>query len=670
MDKNKAAQEIARLSRDIEEHNVRYYNQDNPVVSDKEYDELVKKLAALEEEFPNLRLPNSPTQRVGTKITAVLPVVQHKLKMLSLDNTYSLTELEEWKERVQKGLAGETPEYVVELKIDGVSASLTYESGQFVLGATRGDGTTGEDITHNLRTIRTVPLTLKPFKKQPLPSVVEVRGEIYIPKDDFMALNQERENKGEEVFANPRNAASGSVKLLDSRITAKRNLQCFIHSAGFWHDGAEIESHWKFLQLAKSWGFLVNEKNRLCKTFEEVKKYCQELQDIRDTLPYEVDGVVIKVNARAQQERLGFTQKGPRWAVAYKFPARQATTVVNKITVQVGRTGVLTPVAELEPVECAGVMISRATLHNFDEIARLGIKEGDRILLERAGDVIPKVVKVVASAMGRKSLSIPRICPECGGPIAKEKAEQVAYKCLNPTCPKQLERRLIHFASRTAMDIEGLGEVVVNQLLEKAFVKDLADIYSLKKEQLLELELFKDKKAANLLQAIERSKARPLSRLLFGLGIVNIGEKAAYLLAHKFGSLDDLMAADKATLEAIREIGKVSAETVISFFRQSATKKLIAKLQKAGVNMLEPIEVKGKKFSGKRFVFTGELPSLSRSQASALVRKMGGDVLSAVSKNTDYVVAGLGAGTKFTQAVSLGVKILTPKEFEEMIYEK
>ena len=434
--------------------------------------------------------------------------------------------------------------------------------------------------------------------------------------------------------------------------------------------GRNWQSQWDFILRAKDLGFNINPHYRLCLTFEDVIAYCQESQERRHDIPYEVDGVVVKVNNFKQQERLGATLKSPRWAIAYKFPAQQATTVVSNIVVQVGRTGVLTPVAELEPVECAGVTISRATLHNFDEVKRLGIKQGDTVLLQRAGDVIPKVIKVVTKSDKKsKPFKAPKRCPVCGGDIAKDRDDQVALHCINPSCSKQLERRLIHFASRGAMDIESLGEAVVLQLIKKGMVKDIADIYALGKEDLLKLELFKEKKANRLLKAIEESKKQPLSRLLFGLGIENIGEKAAAVLAKKYENLYTLQRAEVVNLEKIRDVGKAMADSIVRFFQQAGTKKLIDKIQRAGVNMIEPVEIEGVKLLDKKFVFTGELSGLSRSQASGLVKMHGGEILATVSKKTDYVVLGRNPGSKYAKAKRLGVRVLTLKEFQEMIYE-
>lgn len=669
MKKSEAAKKIKKISAMLEDHNYRYYVLDQPVISDKEYDDLLKTLIGLEARFPDLKDPDSPSQRIGAKIPAGAMTVRHKARMYSLDNTYSVGELEEWHRRVLKGLPGKKVEYVVELKIDGVSAALTYSGGRFILGATRGDGTVGEDVTHGLKTVRAIPLKLKGNGKTDFPRMLEVRAEIYMGREDFKQLNQERKKEGEVLFANPRNAASGSLKLLDSRITARRKLNCFVHSFGVLEGGKGFKTQWEFLSRIRDWGFCVDPNHRLCRSIEEVIEYCREYEGRRAAIPHEVDGVVIKVNSLEQQRQLGNTLKSPRWAVAYKFPAHQATTTVKDIIVQVGRTGILTPVAEVEPVECAGVTISRSTLHNFDEIKRLGIKKGDRVLIERAGDVIPKVVKVVSPIKqpSQKVFGPPQKCPVCGGPVIKEKSEEVAYRCANAACVRQMERRLIHFASRGAMDIEGLGDAVVTQLLDKGLVRDLADIYFLKREDLLTLDLFKEKKTAHLLAAIERSKSQPLSRFLFGLGIVNIGEKAAYILAQRFGTIDRLMAARQGDLDAVHEVGTVMADSVFKFFRNPSAKGLIAKFKKAGVNMNEPVETKGQGLAGKKFVFTGELTSMTRSQAGSRVRELGGDVVSSVSKNTDFVVVGESPGTKYNKALSLGIHTLNEKQFSSLI---
>ena len=661
---------IEQLRKDLEYHNYRYYALSDPAVSDKEYDDLLKGLLDLEKKFPQYSSRNSPTQRVGVKMESSGDSVTHSAKMYSLDNTYSMDELFAWKARVEKNCSNEAIHYVVELKIDGVSASLRYREGQFVLGATRGDGIKGEDITANLRTIRSVPLQVFSGDSNKVLGNFEVRAEIYMTKADFGKINGERKRKDEPIFANARNATSGSVKLLDSTITAKRRLSCFVHSRGIFEDNLDVASQWDFLNLIKTCGFCVNPYSRLCKSFDEVISYCKEFEGKRNEVPYEVDGVVIKVNSFAQQEKLGATSKSPRWAVAYKFPAHQATTRIKDIVVQVGRTGVLTPVAELEPVECAGVTISRATLHNFDEIERLGVQKGDRVLLERAGDVIPKIIKVVDSLKKEKRMpfSVPQKCPECKGAVVRESDDEVAYRCVNPSCPKQAERRLIHFASRNAMDIEGLGKVVVKELLEKKLVQSFSDIYMLKKKDLLTLNLFKEKKADNLLSAIEKSKKQPLARLLFALGVEHIGEKAAYVLADNFLNMDNICSAKFDDFVSIAEIGDVMAKSLQDFLKQGATKNLVLKFKSQGVNMAQPKEKKkGSILNGQKVVLTGELKQWTRSEATAIIKKLGGDVVGSVSKKTTFVLIGENPGSKYQKALELGIPILSETKFKERI---
>jgi DNA ligase (NAD+) len=655
---------IEKLREKIRQHDYRYYVQDQPEISDKEYDDLVAKLKKLEDAHPEFKSVDSPTVRVGGGILEGFETVRHKQKMVSLDNTYSIEELKEWAQRVHKGLShAEIIEFVVEHKIDGVSANIAYESGRLTVGATRGDGETGEDVTGNIKTIRAIPLVLLGKK---VPGFIEIRGEVYMDRKDFDSLNKEREKRAEVLFANPRNATSGSLKLLDTAVVAKRRLNFFAHSLGE-YKGAEILSHWEYLQNLRDWGVRTNKNSKLCKSLDEAIKYCLYWQEKRDSLSYEIDGMVVKVNSFAQQKRLGFTLKSPRWAVAYKFPARQATTVVKNILVQVGRTGVITPVAELEPVECAGVIIKHATLHNFDEIKRLDVKIGDRILIERAGDVIPKVVKVV-EGKGKKHFAIPKACPVCSGKVVKEKEEDVAYRCINPSCPAQLERGLLHFASRAAMDIQGMGESVVEQLVKLKLAKDFADIYKLKEEDLGKLELFKEKKARNLLLAIEKSKTQPLSRLIYALGIRHVGEKAAYVLARKFLTLDKLAAATHTDLDTIYEVGPVIQESILDYFSLPQTKNLIEGLRKRGVNFKEVIkEVKHTALAGKAVVFTGELKGYSRLQAEELVRVLGGNPSSSISKATDFVVAGANPGSKYDKAKKLGVKIIDEAQFSRMI---
>lgn len=666
MEINPAKKEIERLRQKIRSHDYNYYALSQPEIADKEYDGLIRRLKELEGAFPGLVSPDSPTQRLSPVIQEGFKVIRHRQKMLSLDNAYSFEELKEWGQRVGKGLAGQEVEYAVELKIDGLSANLTYENGLLVSGATRGDGENGEDVTANIKTIRSIPLRLTGGK---IPELIEIRGEVYLGLKDFQAINKERKEEDEAIFANPRNAASGSLKLLDAAITAKRNLNFLAHSLGA-VSGERFASHWEALQKFKGYGIRVNPENRLCRDLDEVFEYCASWQKNRRRLNYEIDGVVIKVNSLEQEEILGQTLKSPRWATAYKFPAHQVTTRLKGVIISVGRTGVITPVADLEPVECAGVTISRATLHNFDEIKRLKIRIGDRVVLERAGEVIPKIVKVVESARGgkEKDFQPPHNCPDCNSRIVKEKEEEVAFRCPNPSCPAQLEKGLTHFASRLCMDIEGMGEAIVRQLIEKGLVKDFSDIYYLKKEQLLGLELFKDKKASNLLLAIEKSKQREFSRLIYGLGIRNAGEKAAYVLAQRFKNIDSLMLAQKEDLEGIYEIGTVISASVVDFFKQETVKRLILRLKQAGVNTEQELpELKRTFLTGKTVVFTGEMESLSRPEAQRLARQAGGNVSSNVSKKTDFVVIGNSPGSKYDAARELGVKIITESEFMEMV---
>lgn len=659
--------EMMQLIVAIERHNDLYYNRAQPEIADAEYDALVERLRELEQQYPDLVVANSPTRSVGAAVVDQAGgVVKHRIRMLSLENTYSLNDLHKWHERVKKILGEQVVEYVAELKIDGVSAALMFEKGRLVLSATRGDGMAGEDITQNVRRIQDVPLVLQATH---VPEFFEVRAEVYMAHEDFYQMNEARKERGEDIFANPRNATSGSLKLLDADLAAARKLKMFVHSSGFTQGKKRFETHWDFLTFCHAAGLPVNAYGRLCRSFDDVLSFCQEFQEKRATLPYDVDGVVIKVNSVQQQAMLGETMKSPRWAVAYKFPAQQATTTVVRIDVQVGRTGVLTPVAKLEPVACAGVTISSATLHNFDQIKKLGVRAGDRVLIERAGDVIPKVVKVVEKGQDDgQYFRVPHKCPACQSKIVKVAMDQVAYRCINPSCPKQLERRLLHFASRSAMDIDGLGEAVINQLLDQRKLKDLADIYALKQEDFLALDLVKEKKAENLLQSIEKSKARPLSRFLFALGISGIGEKAAWTLAKAFRTIDDVMSADTDALRQLNDFGVIMADAVKTFFEQPASRDLIQKFRRYQVNMTEPIEVSSGVLDGKFFVFTGEIAGIPRRQAKALVMRLGGEVMSVVTKKTDYVVAGEGAGSKLKKAEEFGVKIINSDQFREMVH--
>jgi DNA ligase (NAD+) len=654
---------IEQLREKIRHHDYLYYVLNQPKISDKEYDDLIHGLKQFEDKYPQYQSQDSPTVRVAGGILEGFKTVKHKQKMLSLDNTYSFDELKEWQERVHKGLGTAEVEYVVEHKIDGVSANITYDKGRLTVGATRGDGETGEDVTQNIKTIRAIPLLLL---GQDISELIEIRGEVYMDSKEFKEINKEREKAGEVLFANPRNATSGSLKLLDSNLVAQRRLNFFAHSLGE-YKGTQILSQWEFLDKLKAWGVRTNPYSILCRNLDEVIDYCKAWQEKREKLSYEIDGMVVKVNNLKQQKKLGFTLKSPRWAVAYKFPARQATTVVLKININVGRTGVITPTAQLEPVECAGVIIRHATLHNFDEMKRLNIKEGDRVLIERAGDVIPKVVKVVESK-GKKPFPIPKSCPVCSGKVIKVKEEDVAYRCINPSCPAQLERGLLHFASRGAMDIAGMGEAVVGQLVKLKLVRNFADIYKLNKDDLLKLELFKDKKVNNLLSGIEKSKSQTLSRLIYALGIRHVGEKAAFVLANQFKTMGNLLAAKKEELDTIYEVGPVLAESIVDYFSLPQTRKMLEELRKIGLNFKQAvIEAKVTPFAGKTVVFTGELKDYSRLEAEESVRRLGGNPSSSISKNTDFVVAGENPGSKFDKANKLGVKIIGEKHFKELL---
>ncbi|MCX5784064.1 MAG: NAD-dependent DNA ligase LigA [Elusimicrobia bacterium] len=661
------SEEIEALKKEIRRHEYLYYVLDNPEISDGEYDVLLNRLKALEAAHPGFITPDSPTRRVGGRPSGAFAPVAHKIPMLSLDNCYSGEEFLEWDNRVRNGLKGETYELVVEPKIDGLSCSIEYERGVFARASTRGDGETGEDVSLNVRTIRAVPLKLN---VEDPPAFFEARGEVYISKKDFETIREEQLNAGEEPFANPRNAAAGSLRQKDPAVTAGRKLKFFAHSYGHLEGMEAPGTHWDYLEYCKKAGFpvpFVSEKP--CKDASEVLKFYKDYASGRFALPYEIDGLVVKVNSHSSQKLLGFTSKSPRWAIAFKYPAQQATTTVKNVTFSVGRTGVITPVAELEPVKCGGVVISSATLHNFDEIARLGLKTGDKVVIERAGEVIPKVVKVVLTARsgGESGIIAPSVCPSCAEPLRKDE-EEVALRCVNPSCPAQIKMGLLHFASRDAMNIDGLGGSSVEQLLGKKLVSKFSDLYRLKKEDLLALELFKDKKADNLLDEIEKSKKQPLSRLIYALGVRHIGEKNARLLAARFKTMADLLKAGEQDLARVEEVGPVIAEAVIEFFAGAGTRGLISELEALGVNMREPEgPAAGSKLEGKTFVFTGELSALTREEAARKVLALGGRETSSVSAKTSFVVAGSNPGSKYAKARKLGVAILSEAEFLELV---
>lgn len=655
---------IEKLREEIRCHDYRYHVLNQPEISDAEYDRLLRSLQALEAEAPEWVTPDSPTQRVGGIPDSVFQPVRHAAVMLSLDNAFNEEELKAWHERAVKILGNRKPTYTVELKIDGVGLALTYEKGKLLRAATRGDGTTGEDVTANTKTIRAIPLRLA----SEAAVSCEVRGEAYMTKGDFERYNEKAEQEGAETFVNPRNAAAGSLRQKDPRITAQRPLRFFTHSYGIWQ-GKVPRTHWEFLQACKTLGLPITEKAAQCASFEEVLRRCRALEAMRDQLSYEADGVVIKVNELGFQNELGTTHKSPRWAIAYKFPAQQATTQVLAVEHSVGRTGVVTPVAKLKPVFCGGVTISNATLHNYDEIGRLGLKSGDWVVIQRAGEVIPQVVKVLTQRRSGSEHPVkpPRQCPACHEAVKKEKEGEVAYRCINPSCPAQLVRRIIHFGSRPAMDIEGLGDVVVEQLVAHGKVHTVADLYRLTEADLLTLPLFKEKKAKKLLAAVSASKTRGLARFLFGLGVRHVGEKAAMDLAEAFGSLDELMQVDAKALEQVSGVGPIAAFAVTAFFRQPKTRALIAALKGAGIVMTQQRLQGPRPLAGSTFVFTGELDSLTRGDAEAWVQRLGGKASSRVSRLTSYVVAGAAAGSKLDKARQLGVKVIDEAAFRRLV---
>jgi DNA ligase (NAD+) len=657
--------EISALRAEILAHDKRYYELEAPTISDAEYDALMARLKALEEAHPALRTPDSPTQKVGGAVSSSFAPVKHARPMLSLDNTYNEEEIRAWNDRVLKNLPpGEKPAYILEQKLDGLSCALTYENGKFVRAATRGDGETGEDVTENARFVHNVPAALT---GKNLPESLEVRGEIVLFFEDFKKINEEEKAAGREPFVNPRNCAAGSLRQKDAQVTKRRRLKFFVHSYGDWRPEHSLPSHSAFLDRAKAMGFSV-EPYEIVPSIDVVVAHYNGFRDEGVAkLPYAVDGLVVKVDSFAQQRRLGFTAKSPRWAVAFKYPAQQATSIVKDIEFSVGRTGTITPVAKLEPVFCGGVTISNVTLHNFEEIGRLGVHIGDRVLIERAGEVIPKVIKVVDKARGGKDIVPPKKCPVCAGPVVKE-ADLVAVFCDNPSCPAQVRRTLEHFASRPAMDIVGLGDSAVDQLVAKKLVKDAADLYDLKKDDLLGLDLFKDKKADNLLAQIEASKSKTLDRVIYGLGIRHIGDKTAETIAERM-DLDALLKASVDEFQAVSDIGPVVAESLHAFFSSKTGKDLISRLRSRGLTMAKPERViaAGAPFAGMTFVFTGALKTFTRDEAEEKVKALGGKASGSVSAKTTYVVYGEDAGSKLKKAEALGVKTMTEAEFEKML---
>ena len=659
--------EIERLREEIRYHDYRYYVLNNPVISDYEYDQLVKKLEKLEKEYPELITPDSPTQRVGEAYTGEFPPVEHRIKMLSLENTYSEDELKDFDRKVKKFLGSdEEVEYAVELKIDGVAVSLEYRKGKFFRGSTRGNGIVGDEITNNLRAIKSIPLKLLTDEKELFD--IEVRGEVFMPRPSFEKLNKEREKMGEPLFANPRNASAGSLKNLDPRIVEKRGLDIFVHTI------AEIpkkyKTHFEALSKLREIGFKISPFIKVVRGIEKAFPLIDEWQEKKKELDFDIDGMVLKVNSFKLQRKLGYTEKAPRWAIAYKFPAEQRVTKIINIEVNIGRTGTATPVAILEPVFLSGTTVSRATLHNLDEIERKDIRIGDWVMVEKAGEIIPQVVKVVKEKRNgkEKKFVMPKDCPVCGAKLVREEGE-VAYRCINVSCPAQVKGRIIHFASRNAMDIEGMGDVLVDVLVNRGLLKDYGDIYYLNRTDLIKLERMGEKSVDNLMNAIEDSKNRPLERLIYGLGIRHVGIHNARIISNIFHSIDSIRKASYEELASIDDIGPVRARSIVEFFNEKSNVNVLDKLRKAGVKIEEKVKEGAKPLAGKKFVFTGALSTMTREEAQDLVISLGGSVSNSVSKKTDYTVVGENPGSKYDKAKSLGVKTISEKEFLKLIQD-
>ena len=658
-------QEVERLRREIEHHNYRYYVLDDPLVSDAEYDTLFRRLEQLEAEHPELASPDSPTQRVGAMPLEKFETVRHRHPMLSLNNIATREEMAEFDARIRKFLNLERVEYVGEPKIDGVAVELVYEDGVLTTGSTRGDGVVGENVTPNIRTIRSVPLRLQ-RGPTPVPELLEVRGEVFLPIEAFRRVNREREEAGQPVFANPRNAAAGSLKQLDPRVTASRPLALVCHGVGEVR-GVKLSRHWEALEAFQGWGLRPVPRTQVLDSLDAAGAFYAELERERDSLPYEIDGIVVKVNDVGLQRRLGEISRAPRWAVAWKFKPRQATTRIVNILPSVGRTGVLTPVAELEPVQVGGVTVRNASLHNMDEVERKDVRIGDTVLLERAGDVIPYVVKVVTERRkGREErFRMPAACPVCGAKVVRAEGE-VAYRCIGLACPAKLKQQLRFFGARGAMDIEGLGEKLVDQLVEQRLVRDVADLYHLDADTLVALERMGKKSAANLRAQLERSKQTTLPRLLVALGIRQVGEATAKALAEHFGTLERLMDATEEELREVRDVGPEVAASIRGFFAEKQNRKVIQKLLAAGVRPAAVSRPKGP-LAGKKFVLTGTLETMTRPEAQRRIEALGGRVQSSVSKETDYVVVGADPGSKATKAKALGVRTLQEKALLKLL---
>jgi DNA ligase (NAD+) len=665
-----AAAEVSKLRAELERHNYLYYVLDRPEISDSDYDAKLRRLSELEAAHPELADASSPTQRVGAAPSERFGKVRHTVPMLSLDNAMGREEVEEFEGRIRRFLSHTGPiGYVAEHKFDGVAIELVYEDGVFVQGSTRGDGATGEDVTANLKTVRSIPLRLRdPGRRRKIPARLEIRGEIILSKKAFLTINAQQVDKGEPEFMNPRNATGGSLRQLDPRITATRALEVFCHSSASL-EGLDVATHWDFLELCRELGLRTNPENRRCASLDEVFRYYNETEAARDRLPYEIDGVVLKVDSLTLQRRLGQRDRSPRWAIAYKFKPRQKETRVLDIVPSVGRTGVITPIAALSPVNIGGVTVSNASLHNMDEIERKDIRIGDEVLVERAGDVIPYVLRSFPERRTgtERKFTMPEHCPRCGGRVRREE-EEVYYRCLNVACPTKLEGGIKHFAGKHALDIDGLGDKLVHQLVETGLVKDLADLYHLKLVSLVELERMGEKSAENLLARISASKDTTLDRLLNGLSIRHVGEATAKALADHFGDVEKIVAASEEELREVRDVGPEVARAIVEFFAEPRNRQQVRRLLAAGVR---PVWQKrrGGKLSGKRFVFTGALGAMSRHEAQARVERLGGAVASGVSKNVDYVVAGQETGSKLKKAADLGLQVLSESDFLDLVGE-
>ncbi|KYG71067.1 NAD-dependent DNA ligase LigA [Planococcus maritimus] len=656
MDRIKAEERVTELNELLRDYGHAYYVLDKPSVPDAVYDQLLHELIELETVYPDLIFPDSPTQRVGGTPLSNFEKVRHERPMLSLSNVFNEEDLRDFDKRVRGG-AGDSVEYVCELKIDGLAVSLHYEDGKFVRGLTRGDGRVGEDITVNLRTVRSIPLKLKE------PVSVEVRGEVFMPKKSFHALNTDREERGEELFANPRNAAAGSLRQLDSKIAAKRNLDVFIYGIGGDGETYGLNEHDESLRYLTELGFKTNGERKVCRSVEEVLAYIEQWTDARNQLSYEIDGIVIKVNRFLHQQDLGFTAKSPKWATAYKFPAEEVMTTVRDIELSIGRTGVVTPTAILEPVAVAGTTVQRASLHNEDLIRERDIRINDKVIIRKAGDIIPEVVKALIEMRSgdEQPFEMPTECPACASELVRIEGE-VALRCVNPKCPAQIVEGMIHFVSRNAMNIDGLGEKVIEQLYREGLIQDVSDLYALTKEQLLELERMGDKSASNLIEAIEASKSNSMERLLFGLGIRHVGERGARILSEHFGSMDQLIQASLEELIAIHEIGDKMADAVVTYFEKEEVLALVERLRERGVNLsytgtIVRVEEGANAFAGKKIVLTGKLENMTRQEAGARIEALGGKLTGSVSKKTDLLIAGEEAGSKLDKAQDLGVEV-------------